>query len=306
MKNDLNKAYKDLRKMLEKGIVSKDYDLRNHNTYFISCIAKVVVNVNSLETFMKTILYCKDNDIKPVILARGSNVILASARLNRLVIIFGEKFNNIFNLGSYVICESGATISEIINYCRNVNLSGMEEAIGIPGSIGGAVYMNAQAFGYETSKVLSSVLVYRDGKICEIDARDLNFGYRYSSFMDSNDIILRVELSLSEDSRENIADRIKTTALKRASAQKIAYPNAGSVFKNGNNYFAGEMIDKCGLKNYNIGKAYVSNFHANFIENRGGATGEDIIELIHYIQEVVLDRYNIKLELEQRIIGDEK
>lgn len=300
----LNRLYKILRQNLEKGVVRKNYDLYPHNSYKVHSVAKVAVIVNSLETFCKTMSFCEQLGIKPIVIGNGTNIILAKPIIDGVVIIFGKKFSNIYMQGNSVIADSGASILDVINFAKDNNLTGMEQAIGIPGTMGGAVYMNAQAFDFSIDRVVGSVLIYIDGKIRLWNKDECGFGYRKSIFQDCGGIILRVELCLSESDRETISNNILKTLEIRRSKQGVGYPNAGSVFKNGNNYFAGELIDKCGLKNYNINNAYVSDKHANFIVNKGSATGEDIISLIGVIKAQVKREYGVDLELEQRIIGD--
>ena len=300
----LNRLYKTLRQNLEKGVVRKNYDLYPHNSYKVHSVAKVAVIVNSLETFCKTMSFCEQFGIKPIVIGNGTNIILARPIIDGVVIIFGNKFSNIYMQGNNVIADSGASILDVINFAKDNNLTGMEQAIGIPGTIGGAVYMNAQAFDFSIDRVVGSVLIYIDGKIRLWNKDECGFGYRKSIFQDGGGIILRVELCLKQSDRETISNNILKTLEIRRSKQGVGYPNAGSVFKNGNNYFAGELIDKCGLKNYNINNAYVSDKHANFIVNKGSATGEDIISLIGVIKAQVKREYGVDLELEQRIIGD--
>lgn len=300
----LNRLYKILRQNLEKGVVRKNYDLYPHNSYKVHSVAKVAVIVNSLETFCKTMSFCEQLGIKPIVIGNGTNIILAKPIIDGVVIIFGKKFSNIYMQGNSVIADSGASILDVINFAKDNNLTGMEQAIGIPGTMGGAVYMNAQAFDFSIDRVVGSVLIYIDGKIRLWNKDECGFGYRKSIFQDCGGIILRVELCLKQSDRETISNNILKTLEIRRSKQGVGHPNAGSVFKNGNNYFAGELIDKCGLKNYNINNAYVSDKHANFIVNLGGATGEDIISLIGLIKAQVKRECGVDLELEQRIIGD--
>lgn len=300
----LNRLYKILRQNLEKGVVRKNYDLYPHNSYKVHSVAKVAVIVNSLETFCKTMSFCEQLGIKPIVIGNGTNIILAKPIIDGVVIIFGKKFSNIYMQGNSVIADSGASILDVINFAKDNNLTGMEQAIGIPGTMGGAVYMNAQAFDFSIDRVVGSVLIYIDGKIRLWSKDECGFGYRKSIFQDCGGIILRVELCLKQSDRETISNNILKTLEIRRSKQGVGYPNAGSVFKNGNNYFAGELIDKCGLKNYNINNAYVSDKHANFIVNLGGATGDDIISLIGVIKAQVKRECGVDLELEQRIIGD--
>ncbi len=299
-----NKIYRDIKGMLEKGLVKKNYNLKNNNTYRVDCCAKILVEINSIETFCKTIKYCEANNIPKVVLGRGSNVLFVTEKLNAIVILLGDKFSNIYMMDDAIIAESGAMLTDVAVFARNNSYTGMEESAGIPGSVGGAVVMNASAYGYETANVVSSVLMYHNGKIEVRDSKDMHFGYRSSCIQGSDDIVLRVEFRLECGDKGMIEGLMRETIAKRCARKCSTYPNAGSVFKNGNNYYAGELIDKCGLKNYNIGNAFVSSNHANFIENRGSARGDDIYALIKYVHNSVREKFDIEMELEQKIIGD--
>jgi len=298
------RLYRKLKKMLERGVVKYNYNLKKFNTYNIKSRGKVVVLVNSLETFLKVMKVCEKEKFSPIVIGRGSNIILARKKIKSVIIIFSDRFSNVYKIDNSIIAESGAALSKVVAFATNSSLSGMESAVGIPASVGGAVYMNASAFDYRTSDVVKSVLVYSHGKIREIGKEELGFGYRQSIFQTSNDIILRVEFELAFAKKKDIRDKIAKVIDKRKSKNITSFPNAGSVFKNGNNYFAGELIDNCGLKNYNINDAYVSYTHANFIENRGRAKGKDILALIDKIKQDVKTKYGVELQLEQKIIGE--
>ncbi len=300
------RIYRRLRKLLQRRRVKYNYSLKKYNTYRLTCRAKVVILIDSLETFCKTIKTLEQMGESPIILGYGSNVILAKKRLRSVVMVMTAGYNNIYSIGNSVVADSGALISQVVEYAKQHCLSGVEGACGIPGSIGGAVYMNASAYGYETGKLVSSVLVYRKGKITELSAEELQFGYRWSCLQDTNDIILRVQLDLTPAKAKDIKDKMIKIIAKRNAKQLGTYPNAGSVFKNGNNYFAGELIDKCKLKNYNIRNIYVSDYHANFLENRGRACGRDVLQMIDYIRGKVLQECGVELQLEQKIIGEDK
>lgn len=300
----LNRLYKILRKNLEKGVVKKNYDLYMHNSYRLHCRVAIAVIVNSLETFCKTIAYCEQIGVEPIIIGNGTNIILAKETLDNIAIIFSQNFAIMYRQGDNIVASSGVGLSDVVKYASANSLEGMEQAIGIPGTVGGAVVMNAQAFDFCMDRVVKSVLVYMDGKIRLLYSKDCKFGYRTSMFQHCSAVILRVEFGLKQGYKEDIHNSIKQTIRLRQNKQSIGYPNAGSVFRNGNNYFAGELIDKCGLKNYNINNAYVSDRHANFIVNHGGATGEDILRLIAVVRDGVYKKFGVELELEQKIIGD--
>ncbi len=188
--------------------------------------------------------------------------------------------------------------------CEN-SLTGLEFASGIPGTVGGAITMNAGAYGGEFKDiVVSTTYIDNNLNIHTIDNKEHNFEYRNSIFKDNNFIILNSKLKLKEDIKENIEARMKQNSEKRKKSQPIEYPNAGSIFKRENGFITAEAIDKCGLKGYNIRDAYVSEKHAGFIVNKGEATAKDVIDLIEYIKKIIYEKYKIKIETEIKIIGE--
>ena len=185
------------------------------------------------------------------------------------------------------------------------SLTGLEFASGIPGTVGGAVKMNAGAYGGEFKDiVVETTYLNSEQNLKKIQNKEHKFSYRYSIFDETNDIIISTKLKLKKGNKEFIKSKMEEFSLKRKEKQPINFPNAGSVFKRKNEYIPAEIIDKCGLKGYNIGDAYVSKLHAGFIINKGNATAQDVLNLIEHIKNVVKEKYYINLELEIKVIGE--
>ena len=205
------------------------------------------------------------------------------------------------SLGTY---EDGSSEEEwnvkAIKLARDNNLSGMEELYGIPGTVGGAVYMNAGAYGGEISSCIETVEVFdlNEGNIKQFNKKDCCFGYRKSFFMNDNYVILSAVLKLTKSSKESICQKMNDYMSRRKEKQPLEYPSAGSVFKRPEGCFAGALIEQCGLKGYQIGGARVSDKHAGFIVNVGGATCEDVMRLIEHIKNEVMQKFGIELECE--------
>ena len=203
-----------------------------------------------------------------------------------------------------VIKPRAESISKIANDAAKQGFAGLEFASGIPGSLGGAVYMNAGAYGGEMAKVLKSVTSLDDkGEIHVRKADECDFSYRHSIFMTNKEVILSAEFELYRDDPEEIKKRIAELSRERSAKQPLSYPSAGSFFKRPEGYFAGKLIQDAGLKGYSVGGAQVSELHAGFIINKGGATAADIIELMHVVQSKVFEQFGVELKPEVQIIG---
>ncbi len=198
-------------------------------------------------------------------------------------------------------------MSKISNEAYKKGLSGLEFAAGIPGTIGGAIRMNAGAYGSEFKDiVVASEYLNKDLKLCEINNFEHDFKYRMSRFSkNKDDIILSTILQLRKQNKEQIKSKMEKNKKSRMEKQPIEYPSAGSTFKRGENYITAQLIDKCGLKGYNIGDAFVSDKHAGFIINKGNATAKDVLSLVDVIKNKVYAKFNINIELEIEVIGED-
>lgn len=241
-------------------------------------------------------------DAKKTIIGNGSNLLVKDGGIRGLVI----KTTGLKNYkieGEYIIAESGLSLSKLSNIAKDNSLTGLEFACGIPGTLGGAVMMNAGAYGGEMSNIV------RETEFADIYGNVLytsnhEFGYRKSIFMDKSYIVLESKIRLEKGNKEEIEAKMKELMQKRNEKQPINMPSAGSTFKRPEGYFAGKLIEDAGLKGYKIGGAEVSTLHAGFIINSGNATSEDILNLIKYVQDKVKEKFDVTLEPEVRIIGE--
>ena len=291
--------------MLEKyGKCLYDEPMSNHTTYKVGGKAKTIIYPNSINHLVELLKYLKSNNENYRILGKGSNLIFSSKYYDGVLINL-ELLNNYKIDGNKVTSEAGVSIVKLALETAKNNLSGLEFASGIPGTIGGGVYMNAGAYNSDFSNIIKEVKYLDENfNIKTISNKDCNFEYRDSIFKkNKNMIILETTMELESKPYEEINEIIKTRREKRVASQPLEYPSAGSVFRNPEEAPAGKLIEDLGFKGYQIGGAKVSEKHANFIINAGDATGEDIKELIDYIKNKVKEEYNIDLHLEQEEVN---
>lgn len=257
----------------------------------------------SVDEVKELVQFAKQNDLPLTVLGNASNLIVRDGGIEGLTLIL-TKLDNIKVVDNKVIAQSGAAYIETTKVARDNSLTGMEFAAGIPGSIGGAVFMNAGAYGGETKGVVTSATVMtRDGEIKVLDHDQLDFGYRHSSVQDNNQIVLDATFTLAPGNKEEITAQMEELNAKRAAKQPLDLPSCGSVFKRPEGHFAGKLIHDAGLQGYTVGGAQVSKKHAGFIVNIGNGTATDYINVIHHVQEIVKDKFGVSLETEVKIIG---
>ena len=288
--------------MNQFGELYENINLKDYNTYKIGGKAKYIVKPYDISNLIKLIQYLRDNEIKYLILGKGSNVILPDSDFDGVLILLNN-LNNLEINGDMVSASSGISLNTFINKLVSHGLGGLESLCGIPGTIGGAIVQNAGCYGQSIGDRLENVTYLEDGNIYTIKKEECEFGYRMSIFKkDKKKIILSATFKLEYKEEEILKEIIKENQKTRIQKQPLEYPNAGSVFKNPPGMSAGKLIDDLGLKGYNINDAYISEKHANFIINKGNASSKDIIGLIDYIKDKVREKYDIDLELEQEII----
>ena len=299
----MNNFILELEKLnLEK--IEKDISLSTLTTYKTGGIAKLVVypnNINNLKQLLKLI---HKHNIKYFILGKGSNTLFSDKEFNGVIIKL-DKLNNFEIKETEIYVESGMILSKLVQASIKNELTGLEFAIGIPGTIGGAIYMNAGAYGNNMSNIVKSVIVLNEKfQIKEIPLEKLKFDYRYSIFQDNKNLIcVAANIKLEHGNHDEIASKIKENLLKRKNSQPLEYPSAGSVFRNPKGNYAGKIIEELGLKGKNIGGAEISTKHANFIINKNNASSSDILNLIKLVQKEVKDKYKIDLKLEQQLVN---
>lgn len=283
--------------------IFKDFELTNFNSYKIKSKCSIAYFPESESDFIELFTFLEDND--HIILGNGNNVILSKSYYNIPFVILNGFFDRITLNESYIEAEAGATTFNLSKFALENSLTGAEFLYDIPSSIGGAVVMNAGTKEGETKKILHKVryLDLNDLNIKEKLNSEIDLSYRDSYFQNNKDaIILKVWFQLEKGEQNNIESLMKESKERRWSKQPREFPNCGSVFKRPPGRFVGPMLDELGLKGYTIGGAQVSRKHSGFIVNKGEATGEEILTLIKEIQRRVKDKFDVELEVEQRVI----
>lgn len=282
----------------------EEISLKNYNTYKINTNAKFLVYPSNEKELILILKKLKEDKIKYFILGNGSNIIFSMDYYDGVIIKL-DNLNQVEYYDDTVTVGAGCLLSKIALETVKKGYSGLIFATGIPGTVGASTAMNAGAYNSDMSNVVKSVKVLNENnEIITLNNKDLMYTYR-DSYLKShkNLIVLSTTFKLTKD--ENIEDmkkQIEERCKKRIATQPLNEPNAGSVFRNPDNMYAGELIEKSNLKGYNINGAEISTKHANFIVNKGGATGKDIIELIKKVQKEIKEKYNVDLKLEQIIV----
>ncbi len=292
--------------MIEKENIKTNESLKDHTTYKVGGTCKYFITPKDLEELINLIKYLRKNNMKYMILGNGSNTIFSSKEYDGVII-------NLINLNSMKIkgdkidVEAGYQLIKLSMDALNNGLSGLEFAAGIPGNIGGAIFMNAGAYKSDMSNLVETVTFLDENlELKTLPKEELDFSYRKSLFQKNNYIIISTVLKLTPGDKDEIKALMDKRKQRRIDSQPLEYPSAGSVFRNpSEDIFAGKLIEDLGLKGYTIGGAQISEKHANFIINIGNATGEDIKSLIDLVKSKVKEEYNIDLHVEQRFINFE-
>ena len=247
-----------------------------------------------------------EHAVPVTLIGNGSNLLVRDKGIRGLVIKLSNSFSDMKALGNELTFGSGISLAMASKKAASLSLSGMEFAVGIPGTIGGAVYMNAGAYDGEMAKVVTSVRVMdREGKISELKASELAFAYRHTALQNSGLIVTSVTCVLQPGEADAIAAKMADFSQRRISKQPLELPSAGSMFKRPPGYFAGTLIEQTGLKGYTVGGAQVSQKHAGFVVNVGGATAKDVLQLISDVQSKVFAAHGVRLEPEVLVLGEE-
>ncbi|MBR0139424.1 MAG: UDP-N-acetylmuramate dehydrogenase [Firmicutes bacterium] len=261
--------------------------------------------VPSSEEALAAMIEILENEGFPyMFMGNGSNLLFTDSGYEGAVIKASEGLSSISAEGCEISAGAGVSLIRLARQAAALSLTGLEFASGIPGSLGGAVFMNAGAYGGEMKQVLVSVRsMDRQGRIIERSADELDLSYRHSVFSENGEFILSAVIRLSEGDKDAIEARMRELAAQRSAKQPLNLPSAGSFFKRPEGYFAGKLIEDCGLKGLQLGGAQISPLHAGFMVNAGGAAATDVIDLMKVVQETVMDRFGVLLEPEVRIIG---
>lgn len=277
--------------------------MREHTTFKIGGNADIFVCVNSVEQLEGVLKELKLLNIPYFILGKGSNLLVSDQGIEGAVITLSD-MKQISVSEEYITAMAGATLAAVCVAAAQNSLSGLEFAYGIPGGVGGALFMNAGAYGGEMSQVvISAEYITSSGETGKLDLKDMELGYRTSIFKTSDMIITSVTFKLIKGDSAEIRAKMDDYMGRRSSKQPLEYPSAGSTFKRPEGYFAGALIEKNNLKSYNIGGAMVSEKHAGFVINYNNATCKDVLQLIEHITNVVYEADGVKLEKEVIFIG---
>ena len=282
----------------------RDVPMSKYTTFRIGGNASVMLTPLNDEQLVSIIKECNKENIKPFILGNGSNMLISDDGLKTVVINMcrPEPSIELVN-GDTIICDAGMTMSKVCNFALDNGLTGLEFAFGIPGSAGGAAYMNAGAYGGEMKDVLIECRhIDSDGNLGSLKGEELGLSYRTSAYEHNGYIITTLVMKLKKGDKAEIKAKMQELLQRRKDKQPLEYPSAGSTFKRPVGYFAGGLIEECGLKGCSVGGAQVSEKHAGFIINKGGATAQDVLDLIKYVQDRVYEEKGIHLEPEVRLI----
>lgn len=270
-----------------------------HTTFKIGGAADILITVKSVDELQSAVNACKASGIPVMLLGNGSNLLVSDNGIEGAVITLDGDFKEITVDGTVITSGAGAKLSRLCGIALENSLTGLEFAYGIPGSVGGAMYMNAGAYGGEMKDVALSVTALTpDGEIREVPAEELQLGYRTSVFKTNGDIILFSKYKLAQGDQAAIKEKMDDVMDRRKTKQPLEFPSAGSVFKRPEGAFAGTLIEQCGLKGKTVGGAQVSEKHAGFIINIGGATCDDVMGLVKLVQDTVKAQTGYFLERE--------
>ena len=276
-----------------------------HTTFKVGGPADVLFLPESEDQLVRALAIARDAGTPCIVIGNGSNLVVRDGGIRGLVIALGEGMAAIVRTGDTLTAWAGASLARVSAYAQTSGLSGLEFASGIPGTLGGGCAMNAGAYGGQLSDALIDARVLLDGEVKTLTVDDMQMGYRTSLPLREGGIVISARFALTPDDPEAIAARMRELNARRRDKQPLNHPSAGSTFKRPEGYFAGALIEQAGLKGRRVGGAQVSEKHAGFIVNTGGATATDILTLIGVVQDEVLARFGVRLETEVRILGED-
>lgn len=296
-----------LRKFVPEENICLQESMASHTTFRIGGLADCFVQLENTEQLIKVQKYLSQVGVPFFILGNGSNLLVSDAGFRGVILQIGPKMNRVTVEGNVIVAQAGASMAQIARTAMEHELTGMEFASGIPGTIGGGVVMNAGAYGGELSQIVTQVnVVNNEGEIMELDNETMEFGYRTSTIRNNPFTVTEVILRLEKGDRRQIRERMEELAAKRREKQPLEYPSAGSTFKRPAGHYAGQLIMEAGLRGFQCGGAKVSDKHCGFVINTGNATAEDVRKLIREVQARVKDQFNVDLETEVLFLGWEK
>lgn len=294
----------ELCKIVGEQNVKMNEPMSKHTTFRIGGPAQIFVTPHTVAEVGQAVSACNVCKVPFFMLGHGSNLLVSDAGIEGVVIQLYQNFSEYTISGTRIEAQAGIMLSRLGNAVREAGLSGFEFAAGIPGTLGGAVMMNAGAYGGEMKDIVEKVqLMDRDGQLLEKTGKEMEFAYRHSIVEDEGYIVLGATLALQRGKVEEITARMEELAEARRTKQPLEFPSAGSTFKRPEGYFAGKLIMDAGLRGYSVGGAQVSEKHCGFVINKGGATAADVIQLIEDVKKTVYEQFQVELEPEVRRCG---
>ena len=281
-------------------------EMKNHTTFKIGGPVDIMVLPQDEEDVATVVSFCRQRDIPLFIFGVGSNLLVRDRGIRGVAMKLGENLDEVEVNGDQIQAQAGVKISALARIAAFHSLSGLEFAEGIPGSLGGALVMNAGAYDGEMQGIVTATrAIGPDGSIKTFKNEEMQFGYRRSIFQSNGYIIIYATLKLATGNRNEIEQRMLEFARRREEKQPLDKPSAGSTFRRPPGFYVGPMLEELGLKGYQIGDAQVSSKHAGFIINNGNATARDVLELIAYIQQKAKERFGVDLQPEIRVVGQD-
>ena len=306
MKSDQN-LLEHLRRAAGSGEVVTEEPMSRHTTFRIGGPADYFVTPHTKEEIRQVIRLCKEEEIPFAVLGNGSNLLVGDKGFRGVIIQLFKNFSNIIIEEENIYAQSGALLVRLANQAAKQGLTGLEFASGIPGTLGGAVVMNAGAYGGEMKDViLWSDVLTEDGEFLRLSGEELELGYRTSVIQKKHYFVLGAALRLKKGDQNEIRSMMEELKEKRVSKQPVEYPSAGSTFKRPEGYFAGKLIMDAGLRGFSVGAAQVSEKHCGFVINKGGATAEEVQLLMKEVADRVEKKFGVRLEPEVKMLGEFK
>ncbi|MBR7163622.1 MAG: UDP-N-acetylmuramate dehydrogenase [Clostridia bacterium] len=300
-----------MQKLIAKLSAQKNLSMREnapmaeYTSFQIGGPADLFIEPETKEALIGSYRILAEEGITPLIIGAGSNLLVADGGIRGVVIRLAKPLNQVSVEGEYITAEAGISLARLAAEALSFSLSGLEFASGIPGSLGGAVFMNAGAYGGEMKDVIvETEYLAKDGNVSAVSGDAHDFGYRHSIFSEKGGIVLASKMKLARGNSDEIRATMLELNTRRKDKQPLNFPSAGSFFKRPEGHFAGKLIEDAGLKGTTIGGAQISEKHAGFVINTGGATAKDVCRLMDYVKEKVFEKYGIILEPEVRMLGD--
>lgn len=297
--------YNRMKDIIEENRIYVDEPMKKHTTFRVGGAADYFVVPKTKEEVKNIVALCKEFDMPYYVLGNGSNLLVGDKGYRGVIIQIYKEMNHIQIEGEKIVVQAGALLSKIGSAALEAGLSGFEFAAGIPGTMGGAVVMNAGAYGGEMKDVLFSATVLTpEGELLVLSNNELELGYRTSVVAKKNYIVLEATIALQKGEKDAIKARMDELRIQRTTKQPLEYPSAGSTFKRPEGYFAGKLIQDAGLRGFQVGGAQVSEKHCGFVINKENATAADVLELMRQVSAIVKEKFGVELEPEVKRLGE--